>query len=391
MYIRKYGDTAMRMEQTLKPRMMRGFAIVAQANQIKQAEVHTFKVRSQSGNGQYVVTNGFEWDCTCPDHVYREIVCKHIFAVKFWIALKEKIDSSDVFQLYQEFREASTCKFCDSVNIIKWGYRKNKTVKTPRFKCKDCGQSFVVDEGFAKMRFDPKIITLALDLYFKGVSLRKIGNHINQFYGLQISHMGVYKWLQKYGKIVNDYVNQLELELSEVWNTDEMKVKCGGKWVWLWNVMDSGTRFLLASQISGKREIMDARKVFQEAKKRGKTKPSTMITDGLPAYIKAFKKEFFTLRNPRTKHIRNVGFRDKTNNNRIERFHGTHRERDKVMRGLKRENSPIVDGFRVHYNFIRPHQSLKGKTPAEEAKIDLRLGKNKWLSLIKKSSNHTNR
>ena len=89
------------MNQELKPRKQRGFAIVAQANQIKQLEIHTFKVRSQSGNGQYVVTNGKGWDCSCPDCIYREIECKHVFAVKFWLGLKEKIDKSDVFELSQ--------------------------------------------------------------------------------------------------------------------------------------------------------------------------------------------------------------------------------------------------------------------------------------------------
>lgn len=37
-------------------------------------------------------------------------------------------------------------------------------------------------------------------------------------------------------------------------------------------------------------------------------------------------------------------------------------------------------------NFIRKHQSLKGKTPAERANIDLNLEGNKWLALIKKAS-----
>ena len=369
-------------------RMVRGFAIVAQYGQIKQIEAHIFKVKSQSGNGQYVITNGKSWDCSCPDHTYRKVMCKHIFTVKFWIELKQEIETSDTFQLFRELNEASTCRFCGSVNIIKWGHRKNKNVKMPRFRCKDCGKSFIMDEGFAKMRFDPKIITLALDLYFKGVSLRKISHHIKQFYGLKISQMGIYKWLQKYGKIINGYVNQLEPELSEAWNTDEMKVKCGGKWVWLWNVMDSGTRFLLASQISEKRDVSDARKVFQMAKKRGKTKPSTMTTDGLPAYIKAFKKEFFTLKNPRTKHIRKPRFVDKKNNNIVERLNGTIREREKVVRGLKTEEKSqvIMDCMRNYYNFIRPHQSLNGKTPSEMANIDLDLGRNKWLNLIKEAN-----
>jgi len=58
-------------------RKIRGFAILAQANTIRQVSANTFKVKSQSGNGEYVVTNGKEWDCTCLDHIHRLVECKH--------------------------------------------------------------------------------------------------------------------------------------------------------------------------------------------------------------------------------------------------------------------------------------------------------------------------
>ena len=200
--------------------------------------------------------------------------------------------------------------------------------------------------------------------------------------------MGVYKWLQKYGRIINVYIDQLEPELSQVWNADEMKVRCGGKWLWLWNVMDKNTRYLLATHVSENREASDARIAFIKAKKIAKEKPEVVITDGLHSYIEAFKKEFFTLRNPRTKHIAKAGIRARTNNNIIERLHGTIRERDKVMRGLKTERTAktMTEGYRAYYNFIRPHQALNGKTPAEKAHIGLELGNNRWLSLIKEST-----
>ena len=38
----------------------------------------------------------------------------------------------------------------------------------------------------------------------------------------------------------------------------------------------------------------------------------------------------------------------------------------------------------VIYNFVNSNQQLKGKTPAEMAEIDLRLGRNKLLRLIRK-------
>ena len=65
---------------------------------------------------------------------------------------------------------------------------------------------------------------------------------------------------------------------------------------------------------------------------------------------------------------------------------GSIREREKVMRSLKNEDSEIVDGYRIYYNYVRPHMALDGKTPAEVAGLDLGLEGDKWLSLIKQSA-----
>ena len=55
------------------------------------------------------------------------------------------------------------------------------------------------------------------------------------------------------------------------------------------------------------------------------------------------------------------------------------------MRGLKIEDTPIINGHMIYYNFVRPHIGLDGRTPAEEAKIDLNLCNNKWLNLLRKN------
>ena len=54
------------------------------------------------------------------------------------------------------------------------------------------------------------------------------------------------------------------------------------------------------------------------------------------------------------------------------------------MRDLKIEDTPIVDGHRLYYNFIKPHETLGGKTPSEEAGLTIE-GNNTWLTLMKKS------
>jgi transposase-like protein len=114
-------------------------------------------------------------------------------------------------------------------------------------------------------------------------------------------------------------------------------------------------------------------------------KPMTLITDGLQAYHDAYKKEFWTLRNPRTEHIRHITVRGDRNNNKMERFNGEIRDREKTMRGLKKKDTPILSGYQIFHNYIRKHEGLEGKTPAETCGIEIK-GKNKWLTLIQNAS-----
>jgi len=69
----------------------------------------------------------------------------------------------------------------------------------------------------------------------------------------------------------------------------------------------------------------------------------------------------------------------------MERFHGTFKERNKVMRAIKKPDSPIIEGQRVYYNHIRPHQALNGQTPAEACGITVK-GENKWKTPIQNAS-----
>lgn len=73
------------------------------------------------------------------------------------------------------------------------------------------------------------------------------------------------------------------------------------------------------------------------------------------------------------------------NNNKMERFNGEVRDREKVMRGLKKADTPILTGYQIFHNYIRAHEGLEGKTPAEACGI-LVQGENKWKTLIQNAS-----
>ena len=68
----------------------------------------------------------------------------------------------------------------------------------------------------------------------------------------------------------------------------------------------------------------------------------------------------------------------------MERMNGEFRDREKVARGLKKDDSPLINGYQIFHNYIRPHMGLDGKTPAELCGIKID-GNNKWLTLIQNS------
>jgi len=383
--------------RTSNTRKLRAYSLLAHGKVDKISDF-AYRVWSQTEEGKHyiVVREGLEWKCECPDFTFNHVACKHIHAVE-QIRLNEQAVSPSEEEgenLCKEVESpSSVCKFCGSENIVKRGYRTTQNGKVQRFFCKDCKRKFIVDEGFERMKATPETVTVALDLYFKGISMRAIVDHIKQFYGVEVSHVAIYKWIRKYVSMMKKYCDQLVPKVSGIWHSDEMALNIKDldnpdSLRWAWNVIDNKSRFWLASQITEKREIADARKVLAQASTLSKTRPMAIVTDGLRAYQDAIPKEFFTQKGPRTQHVRIPNIRDRSNNNMVERLHGTIRQRNKVMRGLDDMETAqtMMDGLRIYYNFLRPHSALNGKTPAQKANIET--DKVEWKTLIKKASQH---
>lgn len=366
-------------------RQVRAYSILAKGDQPIMVNEETFLVPSQSSDNKYKVTKLDGWSCECKDFIKRKQLCKHIYTIQFWLKLRDGIGQNDLMQLDNNDKNGNKCTYCKSSNTVKNGSRYTKIGTRQRYLCNDCGKRFVNDP-IKHVKGNGKIVTLTMDLFFKGLSLRDISDTLYQFYRLRLHHETIRRWIMRFTEKANEYVNKLQPKLSNKWHTDEQMVKVKGKWLWNWNVLDSDTRFLIANNITKGREIIDARKVFQKTKEIVETNPNEIVTDGLFSYEKAIKKEFIPHRTG-LKHTRLTSIRDKVNNNRIERFHNTFREFDKVRRGFKAEHTAqgISDGFRTYYNFIRPHMGISNLTPSQMAGIDLELGQNRWLDLLKLS------
>jgi len=371
------------LASTLLSRELRGKIIAEKPNQIMRLSERFYKVASQNGNGVYDVTKKKEsaaWLCTCPDFQYRNLRCKHIWAVQISFAVRQRVEAHVIEPLSFE-----ACIYCRSTSIIRWGLRHNQYGDIQKFSCKSCGRFFTVNLGFEKMKHSPQAITTAMQLYFSGESLRNTSRSL-RLIGAQVSHQTIYRWIAKYTELMQKYVDKLTPQVSDTWATDELFLKVKGNLKYLYAMMDEQTRFWIAQEVADTKYTADVRPLFQAAKAIAGKTPKTLVSDGAANFHEAYNQEFRTMKlETRTEHIRHIRLQGDFNNNKMERMNGEIRDREKVMRGLERKDSPILVGYQIYHNYIKPHQSLDKRTPAEAAGIQVK-GKDKWLTLIQNAA-----
>jgi len=87
----------------------------------------------------------------------------------------------------------------------------------------------------------------------------------------------------------------------------------------------------------------------------------------------------------RPEHVRDITLDGVMHNNKMERMNGELRDRERVMRTLEKPDTPILSGYQIYHNFIRPHEALNGKTPRRSGRHQS-ARHDKWLTLIQNAS-----
>ena len=286
------------------------------------------------------------------------------------------------------------CLKCKSENIKKAGLRRtlNRGL-IQRYQCKNCGKRFVLDEGFFRMRNNPQKITLCLDLFYRGISTRKIQEHLQAFYPHNSSNVSIYSWVVKYARIISKFTDNLKLQIGEEVQIDEMEYKTKGKQSFFIDCMDTKTRFIVASNYLKSRGQKGIKQILNSVKQKTENQVKVCTTDGYCGYENIVSKTWgynlkmnkYNVIHNRVNARKGEGF-----NYPIERTHNNIRARTKTFRGFHgRINSTnaIMKGLEIYLNFIRKHLAI-GCCPYELAIPNLKLGINKWLDLIKLSKSN---
>ena len=371
----------------MNARAQRARQIMETRGHCSQIDANTFSVRSQTNpENRYTVretANGLV--CECPDNRFRKADCKHIKIV-LDIVKNNKCRKNNTFRI-MERSQLKLCKYCDSGKLKKAGMRKRKNDSVQVYACLDCKKKFTANFGFEKMRSKDVIITRTLQMYYAGMSVRDIADCFEQE-EIEVSYRTIYNWVAKYSKMTSDYLNEIIPRTNgrTMVRADEIWIKVKGEQKYLFASMDDDTRYWLASDMAHTKFQHNADNLLELTKEKIGKNPAHFVTDGLPAYMKSSKKVF----GKKTNHIRHIhiaGKRDRDNNNKMERLNGEIRDREKVFRGLKKFDTPLIDGLKAYYNFTKKHSALQGRTPTQASLIEVD-GKNRWKTIIQNASLH---
>ena len=80
--------------------------------------------------------------------------------------------------------------------------------------------------------------------------IRRITGNMEQYFGRETGSTGVYRWVRELTEKADSVVNPMQVAAAGVWVADEVAVNVESKKYWLFNVMDSDTRFVLAAYLS---------------------------------------------------------------------------------------------------------------------------------------------
>ena len=255
------------------------------------------------------------------------------------------------------------CPSCGDGHVVKVG----KQSGVQRYLCRNCSKKFRANDKTVGRRFKPEQTGAAVSMFYSGMSYKQIAEDIEQTFDVkEPSKSTIYEWVRDYTRKAVDEMEAHPAHTSGDWVADEMMVWVGGEKYWNWNIMDSETRYILASHLSKNRDTRAATAVMKKAAKASAEPPKTIKTDKWRAYNRAIANVF-----PDAEHIKSEGLTAELNNNQSERLQGTFRQRVKTLRGLDtRESGQLyLDGWTLDYNLFRKHHSLGNKTPAHAAKV----------------------
>jgi len=273
------------------------------------------------------------------------------------------------------------CPRCGSDRVVRRGVRRARGTVTQRYGCRGCGYLFGESEpAFSRKRVDPFIISLALNAYFAGASIRRIVDMLTQLFNLHTTPATLLRWFDEYPPAVAKFLRGVQVNGGDIWQFANRKLTVNGVSYVLWIVIEKTKRFILASHI-GSLTTESAVEALNIAKQQSSTAPKVIETDYWDGYSDAIHTVFGNSVAHSPPPSPEIGF---THINKLiattGRLYGSKQtDTFKTLEGARN----IVDGLTISHNYIWPADDLNGKTPAEALNSRINLQGDRWQQIIK--------
>jgi putative transposase len=217
-----------------------------------------------------------------------------------------------------------------------------------------------------KMKTPSKQIASALGMYYGGMSLDAIQQQFKQDYDMEMSESNYWNWVKRFTREALKQIKDYHPNVGNIWVADETYMKLNDRTVYFWDIIDTKTRYLLASHVSFSRGATEAKKLMKLAESRAGKTPKQVITDKLKSYTVGVEDAF----GADTKHVQGGPFKFLNSGEstaQIERFHKTLEQRTKVFEKFKDIASIklLTDGWLINYNFFKQNEGCGDIPPAQ--------------------------
>jgi transposase-like protein len=246
-----------------------------------------------------------------------------------------------------------------------------------------------------KIHNDINILSLILTLHISyAITARKTAHMLRNIFDIKVSYQTVLNYAQSAAYYCHRFNQKHKGQVDTFLAGDETYIKIKKKWHYVWFFISSISHKIAAYHFSDNRGAKPAITTMLNALSTAEDKQNiTFVTDGNPSYqaglhfinalVKSVSISLKTVVGLKNLDSQSTTYRPYKQ--MVERLNRTYKYHVQAQNGFGSAGGAVAKLvlFVTHYNFLRPHSSLRYKTPVEIPEIsNISTIQGKWAKII---------
>lgn len=345
--------------------------------------------------------------CSCTFQLNKKFKPKSKFFCPYCFKALFKWKQRDEVTIYKCGNDNCPCRL-SNINKLNTDEKEVRKEKSSQFKINYQYRDYHYQVGELKVESPQKpkvslqrihndisVFSLILTLHISyAITARKTAHMLKNIWGIAVSHQTVLNYVQTAAYYCHKFNQKHKGDIDDIIAGDETYSKVKGVWHYIWFFICSKTKKICSYHLSDNRGAKPAITALLEAVSTAKEDQDiTAVVDGNPSYQAAthfVNSQQDKLKLELKKVIGLENLDDESEEFRpfkqmIERLNRTYKYHVQAQNGFASLNGAIskLVLFVTYYNFLRPHKTLKYKTPIHIPELDFIDNiQGKWSKII---------